>query len=413
LGKNAARKKILVLTSTFPRWEDDVEPPFVYELCRRLSETFFVHVLAPHTSGAAVEEQLDGIQVTRYRYFISRWESLAYCGGILAKLKQKPMRYGLIPFFILAQLLALVHLLQRCQYDCIHAHWMIPQGLTALIARFFIKSAPPLIVTSHGSDLFGLPGSAFNIVNRLVVSHSHAVTVVSSVLRDRLVQIGASEEKIHIIPMGTDLQKRFTPATTTANGSNLLYVGRLNHQKGVHNLLDALPPIITQFPEVKLRIAGDGTARNDLEKKVVELGLEKHVRFLGAVSHDRIHFFYRKADILIFPSLNAEGFGLVLVEALGCECAVIATDLPAVQHLIKDGETGLIVSQNNKDEIAQRVMHLLSNPGKLKKLGKSGREFVLKRYDWGIIAKKYSELLQSITTSPGVPVVDKPAEPGS
>jgi glycosyltransferase involved in cell wall biosynthesis len=411
LGKNAARKKILVLTSTFPRWEDDVEPPFVYELCRRLSETFFVHVLAPHTSGAAVEEQLDGIQVSRYRYFISRWESLAYCGGILANLKHKPVRYGLIPFFILAQLLALVHLLRRYQYDCIHAHWMIPQGLTALVARFFIQSAPPLIVTSHGSDLFGLRGTAFNIVNRLVVAHSRAVTVVSSILKDRLVQIGASEEKIHIIPMGTDLHGHFTPATSPANEGRLLYVGRLNHQKGVHNLLDALPLIVKQFSEVQLRIAGEGTARHTLEKKVIKLGLEKHVRFLGAVSHDCIPTLYRAADILIFPSLNAEGFGLVLVEALGCECAVIATDLPAVRHLIKDGETGLIVSQNNKVEIAQRVMHLMSNPAKRKKLGRSGREFVLKRYDWGIIAKKYSDLFQSITTSPGVSVVDESAEP--
>ena len=177
-----------------------------------------------------------------------------------------------------------------------------------------------------------------------------------------------------------------------------MYVGRLNPQKGVHILLDALPRIVKKFPAVQLRIAGEGTARNDLEKKVIELGLGEHVQFLGAVSHDRLRFLYRQADILIFPSLNAEGFGLVLVEALGCECAVIATDLPAVRHLIKDGETGLIVSQNNKDELAERVKHLLSDPKKRKKLGRSGREFVLKRYDWNIISKKYSELLQSIVT---------------
>ncbi len=78
---------------------DDVEPPFVYELCRRLTDEFHVHVLAPHASGAETEEQLAGIQVTRYRYFFSRWESLAYNGGILANLKQNPLRFGLIPFF--------------------------------------------------------------------------------------------------------------------------------------------------------------------------------------------------------------------------------------------------------------------------------------------------------------------------
>ncbi len=142
MKQNTAPRTILVLASTFPRWKDDVEPPFVYELCRRLSKTFSVHVLAPHASGAAVEDQMEGIRVTRYRYFFSRWENLAFHGGILANLKQNPLRYALVPFFIMAQLVVLIRLLNRCQFDCIHAHWLIPQGLIAITACLFMKSAP-------------------------------------------------------------------------------------------------------------------------------------------------------------------------------------------------------------------------------------------------------------------------------
>ena len=200
-----------MLTSTFPRWEDDVEPPFVYELCRRLSETFSVHVLAPHAAGSAAEEQVDGIRVTRYRYFISHWESLAYHGGILANLKQNPLRYLLIPFFLLGQLVAVVRSLHNCRYDCIHAHWLIPQGLITIFARLFIKSVPPVVVTSHGGDLFGLKGSVFKRLKRYVAQRSAAVTVVSHSMAKMLRQLNLAESRIQVIPMGVDLHNRFVP----------------------------------------------------------------------------------------------------------------------------------------------------------------------------------------------------------
>jgi hypothetical protein len=75
------RKRLLVLTSTFPRWKDDTDPPFVYELCLRLKKHYDIHVLAPHYPGTATEEQPAGLQVTRFRYFFEPWERLAYQGG--------------------------------------------------------------------------------------------------------------------------------------------------------------------------------------------------------------------------------------------------------------------------------------------------------------------------------------------
>ena len=93
-------KRVLVLTSTFPRWENDPEPAFVFELSRRLTEKFEVTVLSPRTPGSKEREDIAGLRVIRFPYFFNRWEKLAmYGGGILNQLKTNPVYYLMVPFF--------------------------------------------------------------------------------------------------------------------------------------------------------------------------------------------------------------------------------------------------------------------------------------------------------------------------
>jgi len=106
------RKRLLILTSTFPRWENDEDPPFVFELCNRLKTDYSIHVLAPNYPGASKEEDFIGIHVKRFRYFFDPFERLAYHGGILAKLKKNPFQYGLLPFFFVGELFALIKMLR-------------------------------------------------------------------------------------------------------------------------------------------------------------------------------------------------------------------------------------------------------------------------------------------------------------
>jgi glycosyltransferase involved in cell wall biosynthesis len=397
-----ASSNILVLTATFPRWNDDVEPPFVYELCRRLSKTFSIHVLAPHASGAYVEEQMEGIRVTRYRYFFSRWENLAYHGGIMANLKQNPLRYALVPFFVMAQLVVLVRLLKRCQFDCIHAHWLIPQGLIAIIACLFIKSAPPVIVTSHGGDLFGLNGFVFNRLKRFVALRSAAVTVVSHAMRDVLRELRIADSRINVIPMGVDLRSRFVPAMQRSARGALLFVGRLVEKKGLIYLIEALPLILEKHPNATLRIVGDGQEKKRILERILELGIGERVEFMGAVGNDALPEIYQFSDVVVFPSIIAgdgdrEGFGLVLVEALGCECAIVVTDLPAMRDIIRDGKSAVVVPQKDSMQLAERICQLLEDGTLRQNLGEQGRAHVLKRFDWEIINKQYSDLIFSIT----------------
>ncbi|MBP7233311.1 MAG: glycosyltransferase, partial [Syntrophaceae bacterium] len=147
------RPRVLVLTSTFPRWENDPEPAFVFELSRRLTEKFEVTVLSPRTPGSKRREDIAGLRVIRFPYFFNRWEKLAmHGGGILNQLKTNPVYYLMIPFFLLGQLWAVVRLLRNQRFDLIHAHWLIPQGFIAALSLLMTGKKIPLLCTSHGGD---------------------------------------------------------------------------------------------------------------------------------------------------------------------------------------------------------------------------------------------------------------------
>ena len=395
------KKRILVVTSTFPRWKDDKDPPFVFELCSRITAHYHVHVLAPHFPGSKTDEIIDGISVKRFRYFFLPWERLAYRGGILPKLKENPFNYGLLPFFFLGELFVLIKLLRNHSFNLIHAHWLIPQGLISLLGRRVTGIRTPVLCTSHGGDLYGLGSKIMDRIKKWVISNSDALTIVSQSMREDVARLGAGRKPLQVIPMGVDLKNRFVPAEKGGGEGSILFVGRLVEKKGVRYLIEAVPLILEKFPGANIRIAGDGPEMDMLKRLSRELGVHKRVRFIGAVENEVLPALYQTADVVVFPSLVAkggdrEGFGLVLVEALGCGCAVVATDLPAMQDIVIDGKSGFVVPQRSAEKLAEKVVYLLNDPLLRRELGKEGRKYVLKRFDWDIITRQYAALIESI-----------------
>lgn len=400
------RPTLLVLTSTFPRWPGDREPPFVFELSRRLVRHFDVHVLAPHAPGAKDIEDMDGIRVFRFRYFFKKGELLAYDGGILANLKQHPGRYLLVPFFLLGELAALIRLLKSGRYDMVHAHWLIPQGFAAVLARLISGSRIPILCTSHGGDLFALKGILFRNLKRFVLSRINGLTVVSRAMRETAQRLGASNVMTEVIPMGVDLKTSFVPSGRTGvrRAGRLLFVGRLVEKKGLIFLIRAMPAILKAHPEADFLIAGSGPEEKNLRAETKRLNLQGKITFSGPIENSGLPALYQSSEIVVFPSVIAtdgdqEGFGLVQVEALGCECGVVATDLPAIRDIIIDGKTGLIVPQRDESALATKIVYLLDHPEIRMELGKAGRAFVLDRYDWDIIAKRYREMIEKVMAS--------------
>lgn len=399
------KKRLLIVTSTFPRWKDDEDPPFIFELCNRLKKDYAIHVLAPHYPGAEIEANFDGIHVKRFRYFFKSFEKLAYQGGILPKLKKNPFLYILLPFFFVGELFASIRLLRRYRFHLIHAHWLIPQALVAILACSLTGSKIPLLFTSHGGDLFGLQGILMNRIKRWVILKSDALTVVSKSMIKEVERIGADHKTVHVIPMGADLKKRFVPAKLGRNNDSLLFVGRLVEKKGLNYLIHALPLILKRHPQVYLQVAGDGPEKRKLKRECEKLGISDHVGFLGAVKIEDLPILYQMSDVVVFPSVitddgDREGLGLVLVEALGCECATVTTNLPAMQDIILDGKTSFVVPQKNMKKLAEKIILLLNDQKLRQSLGREGRQHVLRNFDWTIIIKKYKKLIDSIPDQP-------------
>jgi len=397
------RPRVLVLTSTFPRWENDTEPAFVFELSRRLCSHYDVTVLSPRTPGSKTRETMSGLNVVRFPYFFQSWEKLAmHGGGILNKLKSNPFYYLLVPFFLLGQLFALVRLMQNEKFALIHAHWLIPQGVIAAIGLMLTRQRIPLVCTSHGGDLFALRGKIFQRLKSWIMDKSQALTVVSHAMKNTVVDMGIAPDKVDVISMGVDLKNLYTPDTTIARRTGeLLFVGRLVEKKGVRYLLEAMPKVLARHPSLRLSVAGSGPMESELRELARHLNISDKVDFLGMMTQAQLPALYRQATLAIFPFIVAksgdqEGFGLVQVEAMGCECPVIAGDLPVIHDIITHEESGLIFPSGDTQALADTILRALNDSDLCARLAEEGRKRVVQKFDWKSVAEKYAEVYDKL-----------------
>jgi glycosyltransferase involved in cell wall biosynthesis len=242
-------------------------------------------------------------------------------------------------------------------------------------------------------------------VKRFTMRRAAMLTVVSHAMQRTAEPIADGQTPIHVIPMGVDLKSRFVPPTAgyLRRKKSLLFAGRLVEKKGVRFLIEALPLVVAKHPEARLTIIGSGPDRHVLEAQATRLGVQDKISFLGAVVNTALPSHFQDHEVVVFPSIVAsdgdqEGFGLVLVEALGCGCAVISSDLPAMADIIKPNETGIVVSPQDPAALAAEINALMECPAEQKRLSENGRVYVASHFDWSVIANKYSKLFEQLVS---------------
>jgi glycosyltransferase involved in cell wall biosynthesis len=402
--RNTGKKPTLVvLASTYPRWSCDHEPGFVHELAKRLTDHFQVIALVPSAPGAAAREVLDGVEVIRYRYAPRHFETLVNDGGIVTNLRRHRWKILLVPTFVLAQAWSTWRLLRTRNIDVLHAHWLIPQGLIAAFLDKMPGGFPRYLVTSHGADLFALRGKGLNAIKRLVVRRAAAVTVVSEAMRNELARIGADVDKVRVRAMGVDMHERFTPNEAVQRSRDeILFVGRLVEKKGLRYLIDAMPVILQVNPSAFLTVVGFGPEEGERRAQVQYLGLQSKVQFLGAMSQHDLPALYRRAAIFVgpfvsTPSGDQEGLGLVAVEAAGCGCPVIVSDLPAIRDVF-DETQALLVEPGSPAALSNAVGALFANIP-TSNSAEIVRQSLCKKFDWSIVVGHYTQILQEVVAS--------------
>lgn len=385
---------VLFLTHSFPRFAGDAAGSFLLRLARALrAEDVHVHVVAPAEPGLEVQGTMDDVPVSRFHYAPRRYETLAYAGNMAQQVQLSwSARFALVGF-LGAEFRCAYRESGRVHADLVHAHWWFPNGLVgSWLAGVAHK---PLVTTLHGTDVRLVRTTAFSRPPfRRVMHQSTAITAVSRWLAEEARQLVAVPEPLVApMPVATDI---FSPGGARAS-DRLLFVGRLNAQKGLEFALRALAAM--RHP-VSLDVIGDGDDRATLEALAASLGVAEHVRWHGALPQPRLVEFYRSATALVVPSLE-EGLGLVAVEGQLCETPVVAFASGGLPDVVQDGRTGVLVPPGDAGALTRALDDLLDRPDRGAALGAAGRLHALATFAPESVARRYAGIYRNaIASSP-------------
>lgn len=399
---STAKPALLMVTSTFPRWEGDAEPRFVLDLCLALSDRYRVVALAPHARGVAARQDWGPVEVRRFRYFWKWGEQLAYDGGILPKLRARPWLWALVPFFLAGQTIAVARALRHEAFALVHAHWLIPQGACVRLARILARSPVPLVCTAHGADVFGLRGSLARVLQRWVARGCNRVGAVSSALAEVLANRGVARASLRLLPMGIALPA-WSPDRSGRDHHLVAFAGRLVEKKGVGILLAAFAELCRQVRDVRLVIAGSGPELHQRQAQVEAAGLAGRVDFLGAVPQQQVQALFARAAVAVMPSItardgDAEGLGLVMLEAMAAGCPVVVSDLAVVRDIIRPGKNGLVFAEGDASALAAALARLLADKILAGQLAEEARRDVAAAYSWKTVADRHSAVYAESST---------------
>jgi glycosyltransferase involved in cell wall biosynthesis len=383
--------RVLFLTHSYPRTPGDAAGAFLLHLAIALrGEGVDVSVIAPAGDRLPATEVLEGIPVHRFRYAPRRFQRLAYTGYMADEVRRSFSAKLALLGFLGSEFASGARIRREFQPDLVHAHWWFPGGLVGTwVARL---ADLPLVTTMHGTDVRLARGTTLaRPLFRHVLTHSRAVTTVSEWLATETRTIVPQIKPVVApMPVATDI---FSPGNHRREAS-LLFVGRLNAQKGIEALLEA---VAAMRASVSLDVVGDGPAASSLRARAGELGIAARVRWHGSMPQPRLPEFYRDATALVVPSLG-EGFGMVAVEAQLCETPVVAFDSGGLSDSIDHGRTGYLVPPGDVAALARQLDDVIADPARAE-VGKAGRQSALARFAPESAARRYAQVYRSVLST--------------
>jgi len=381
--------RVLFLTHAFPRWPGDAAGSFILRLAKALkNERVAVTVLTPHAPDLPLRDTIDGVPVVRFRYAPASLETLAYTGTMAEQVRGSWLARGALASFLGAGIWRAVREQHRTAPSILHAHWWFPSGTIGAAISYL--TALPLVTTMHGSDVrLARSIKPARAALGWVLGSSRTSTTVSRWLATEAHALAPSRPMPLVAPMpvATEL---FSPGDER-DANELLYVGRLNAQKGIELLLQSLA---RTRHRATLDVVGDGPDGESLRILASSLGISDRVTWRGTLPQQDLAALYRRAAALVVPSRD-EGLGLVAVESLLCETPVIAFDSGGLRDIVLHERTGLLVKDFSAASLAESIDQLLDNPAQAREWGTAGRESVLSVFAPEVVSRNYATIYRS------------------
>ena len=298
--------------------------------------------------------------------------------------------------------------LMKRKFDIIHAHdFYAASSFYGAVASQAMGTL--FILTQHNDQLPSKVVNAFLYLfdsctlGRYVFFHARKIIALNTAIKAHLVEMGADERKVEIIPNAVDTRlfsadrKNLLETKWGILRPVILFVGRLVEVKGVKYLLRAFSEVVKEIPEAKLVIVGKGPQEKELKKLQESLGLTQ-VFFLGAVETKFMPNIYPGGDVLVLPSVR-EPFGNVVIEAMAAGRPVIGSYVGGMKDTIVHGVTGYHVQPRSSQQISEYLTRLLKDESLRKRLGENARMRALKHYDQELLIQRIERMyLRSVAT---------------
>lgn len=380
-----SKPRVCVLTTSYPDYPGSYRGIFVWRAVHALIERGYeISVVTPRLfKRSQIFEENGSERIYRFP-FLSEEKLL--------------VGYDKVPIlrmitYMLSGLYYCARITQKDHCRLIHAHFVIPTGLMAVLVGRSLSI--PTIIQAHGSDL-----TKYANLNRwltwlaaFTTKHADHLIAVSDELSTILLEnFAVPPHKITVRSCGIDLVHFSpTPRNQAREQLNLpmeatvvLFVGSLISRKGVDLLLTAIARVMENDSRVRLIVVGEGPLREQLEAQSRDLVIDKMVRFVGRKSNQELPIWYSAADIFVLPSLR-EGTPLALLEALSCGLPVIVSRAGGMPELIVDGKNGLLADVGDPVDLERQIRFLLREPDLRRRFRDAARDSVL---HWGGIKEE-------------------------
>ncbi len=285
---------------------------------------------------------------------------------------------------------------QETAFDVTLAFFSVPCGFLALLLK--VLFGLPYVVALRGSDVPGYNPKYTTLyvflrpIIRLIWNQSARVVANSDGLRD-LARETNMEQVFDVIPNGVDTERFFPAAEKRPRDEYIITPGasRITERKGLKYLVEAVSMLLPRYPQLRLKILGDGNGRVGLENLVKTKALDTAVTFIGRVPREATLGYYQESSIFVLPSLN-EGMSNALLEALASGLPVVTTNTGGTKELVREGENGIIIPFRSSEKIAEAIEFFLLHPEQQAAFGQESRRRAVVQ-GWNRVAGQFRDIL--------------------
>jgi glycogen(starch) synthase len=281
--------------------------------------------------------------------------------------------------------------------DVVHAHdWLVAHPAVALSEFYDVPMVSTVHATEAGRHSGWINGAISRQVHALeswLVRESDSLIACSGSMRDEITELfGPGLAETHVICNGIDVKHwPFAPRKPRTGPPRLVYVGRLEWEKGIHDLIAALPRIRRTHPGTTLTVAGEGTQLDWLVEQARRHRVLKATTFVGRVDHGQLLGLFNGADAVVLPS-HYEPFGIVALEAAAAGAPLVTSTAGGLGEAVLNGQTGVSFAPRDVAGLAAAVRVVLDDPATARRRAVAARERLTSDFDWRTVANETAQV---------------------